>query len=239
MKRFIVLAITGFALTAAAMPFSFQKKSPDLDFAYSWPKEASTIPSLVKALRAQMNHDLARYAKMAAADRAERARQDFPFHAYSFSRQLRFGGQTTRLASFADERNAFTGGAHGNPSTVPLLWDKVAARAVKFGDLFARSPASILKASYCRQLAEQRKKKLGGDGTPGQYWQQCPDPMTLSVIPEDKSRGGRFDTINVTASPYEAGSYAEGYYIVMLPVTPTLVAALKPQYRSSFTPQRQ
>lgn len=239
MKPIIFIAAASMALTAGAAPFSVHKKTPDLDFQYRWPKEATAIPALRWQLTSRMHHDLARYSKLAAEDRRSRGKQDFPFNPYSFSRQLRFGGQTARLISFADERNVFTGGAHGNPSTVPLLWDKQAGKVFKFADLFARSPGSILKTPFCQQLVEQRKKKLGGDGTPGTYWAQCADPLTLSVIPETKGGARRFNTINITASPYEAGTYVEGYYIVLLPVTPALVAALKPEYRSSFEAQRQ
>lgn len=227
------------ALTAAASPVSFHTKTADLNFDYRWPREASAIPGLRRHLTSEMKNDQARYSRMAAEDRASRGRQDFPFNPYSFSRQLRFGGQTARLASFADERNVFTGGAHGNPSTVPLLWDKKTGKTVKFANLFTRSPSSILKAPFCQRLVELRKNKLGGDGTPGAYWEQCPDPVTLSVIPEVKGGSSRFNTINVTASPYEAGAYVEGYYVVLLPVTSALVAAMKQEYRSSFEAQRQ
>lgn len=185
-----------------------------------------------------MNHDRARYTKMAKADRAERIDHKFPFFRYSVSRTLHFAGETRRLVSFADERNIFTGGAHGNPSTRALLWDRTLGRTIPFADLFERSPAPILRPDYCKQLAAQRRKKNGTDKVLD-IWEQCPDPLKFSVIPEDKDRDGRYETINVTANPYDVGSYAEGYYIVMLPVTPALLNLLKPQYRASFEVQRQ
>ena len=225
-------------LAASASASHVHHKSPVLDFEYRWPVEASAIPAFRRQLTAQMNHDQSRYTKMAQADRRDRAEHKYPFFPYSFSRVLHFGGQTKRLVSFADERNVFTGGAHGNPSTRPLLWDLGLNKAVPFTDLFARSPKSVLQPRYCKQLAAQRKQKNGTDNVPN-IWEQCPDPLKQSVIPEDKDHDGRFETINVTANPYDVGSYAEGYYIVMLPVTPALLNALKPQYRASFEPQRQ
>jgi hypothetical protein len=225
-------------LAASASGFQVHQKSAVLEFDYKWPSQASAIPGLRRELTAQLNQDRARYRKMADIDRAERGKQKFPFFPYSFSRVLHFGGQSKRLASFADERNAFTGGAHGNPSTVTLLWDKGFGRTVTFADLFARSPGPILQPGYCKALAGERKKKNGTDKVPS-IWEQCPDPLKLSVIPEDKDRDGRFDAINVTANPYDVGSYAEGYYIVMLPVSPALLNAMKPQYRASFEAQRQ
>ena len=225
-------------LAASAAAFHVHHKSAVLDFEYRWPSQASAIPGLRRQLVARMNHDRARYAKMATIDRRERADHKFPFFPYSFSRVLHFGGQSSRLASFADERNVFTGGAHGNPSTRSLLWDLRLAKSVAFTDLFAASPKAILQPGYCTLLAAQRREKNGTDSVQS-IWEQCPNPLKQSVIPEDKDRNGRFDTINVTANPYNVGSYAEGYYIVMLPVTPALLKALKPQYRASFEAQRQ
>lgn len=222
----------------SASAFQVHQKSAVLEFEYKWPRQASEIPSLRRQLVARMNHDRSRYTKMAQLDRAQRTDQKFPFFPYSFSRVLHFGGETKRLVSFADERNVFTGGAHGNPSTQALLWDLALGKTISFADLFATSPKAILQPSYCKQLARERKRKNGTDQVPS-IWEKCPDPLKLSVIPEDKDRDGLFDTINVTANPYDVGSYAEGYYIVMLPVTPPLLSALKPQYRSSFEGQRQ
>ena len=225
-------------LAASASAFHVHQENSVLDFEYRWPSEASAIPALRRQLIAQMNNDRSRYTRMAQADRRERADHKFPFFPYSFSRVLHFGGRSNRLVSFADERNAFTGGAHGNPSTRPLLWNLALNKAVPFTDLFTRSPRTILQPDYCRQLAAQRKQKNGTDSVPN-IWEKCPDPLKQSVIPEDKDRDGRFETINVTANPYDVGSYAEGYYVVMLPVTPALMSALKPLYRQSFEAQRQ
>lgn len=230
--------ILALLLAVSASAFHVHHKSAVLDFEYQWPAQATAIPALRRQLISQMNHDRSLYTKMALADRRERADHKFPFFPYSYSRVLHFGGQSKRLASFADERNAYTGGAHGNPGTRPLLWDLSLNKAVSFKDLFVKSPQTILQPGYCKRLAAQRKQKNGTD-TVASIWEQCPDPLKQSIIPEDKDRDGRFDTINVTANPYDVGSYAEGYYIVMLPVTPELLLALKPQFRASFEAQRQ
>src|SRR3569623_285114 len=123
-----------------------------------------------------MKNDRSRYTRMAQADRRERADHKFPFFPYSFSRVLHLGGRSNRLVSFADERNAFTGGAHGNPSTRLLLWDLALSKAVPFPDLFAKSPRGILQPGYCKQLAAQRKQKNGTDSVPS-IWEKCPDPL--------------------------------------------------------------
>ena len=226
-------------LAAGSAPaFHIHQKTPLLDFEYRWPTQAAAIPALRRQLIARMKHDRSRYTKMAELDRRERADKSFPFFPYSFSRTIHFGGRTARLVSFADERNVFTGGAHGNPSTQALLWDLKLGKGIAFSDVFAKSPKSLLQPGYCKQLAKQRMKKNATDKVLN-IWEQCPDPLKQSVIPEDKDRDGRFETINVTANPYDVGSYAEGYYVVMLPVTPALMSALKSLYRQSFEAQRQ
>lgn len=228
-----------YLLAAVALPFQLHEKGRDVDFRYRWAAEASAIPSLSRKLRAELQHDRVRTADLARRDRQSALKSNYPFHQHSFDRNVTFGGQSTRLASFADQRSAYTGGAHPNPGTVAILWDRQRGAATSFAALFRSSPSPILRTAYCRGLAAERQRKMGKSTPSGAYWDACPDPLKLTVIPEDKNRNGRFDTINVTADPYAVGSYAEGYYVVMLPVKPALVAALKPEFRSSFEAQRQ
>ena len=60
-------------------------------------------------------------------------------------------------------------------------------------------------------------------------------PITLLL---GSARGGRIDRIGLLADPYVAGSYAEGTYEVTLPVTPAIVRAVKPAYRTAFATGR-
>ena len=46
------------------------------------------------------------------------------------------------------------------------------------------------------------------------------------------------DRIGILIGPYEAGPYAEGGYEVTLPVTPAILAVVKPEYRASFAASR-
>ena len=43
----------------------------------------------------------------------------------------------------------------------------------------------------------------------------------------------------LVADPYVAGSYAEGAYIIALPITPILFNTIAPAYSSAFEAQRQ
>lgn len=228
-----------FLLAAAVLSFQLHEKGRDVDFRYRWAAEASAIPSLARKLRSEMQRDRIHTANLARSDRQSALKSNYPFHQHSFDRTVTFGGQSARLASFADQRSAYTGGAHPNPGTVAILWDRRRGAATGFSALFRTSPSAILRTPYCKGLAAERQRKMGKATPSGTYWDACPDPLKLTVIPEDKDRNGRFDTVNVTADPYAVGSYAEGYYVVMLPVTPALIAALRPEYRASFEAQRQ
>lgn len=228
-----------FLLAAASLPFQLHEKGRDVDFTYRWAAQASAIPALDRRLRAELQRDRTRTAALARSDRQSALKSNYPFHQHSFDRNVTFGGQSARLASFADQRNAYTGGAHGNPGTSAILWDRQRNMAIGFASMFRNSPSAILRTPYCKGLAAERQRKMGDSKPSGAYWDACPDPLKLTVIPEDKNRDGRFDTINVTADPYAVGSYAEGYYVVMLPVTSALITALKPEFRASFEPQRQ
>ena len=46
-----------------------------------------------------------------------------------------------------------------------------------------------------------------------------------------------FTRIGILVAPYSAGPFAEGTYEVTVPVTPAIIAAVKPQYRASFAVQ--
>jgi hypothetical protein len=63
---------------------------------------------------------------------------------------------------------------------------------------------------------------------------ECPNLDDIALIPMDKDDNGRFERLMLVASPYVAGSYAEGSYEIDLPVTPDLIAGLKSFYRNGF-----
>jgi hypothetical protein len=146
------------------------------------------------------------------------------------------------LASFADERYAFTGGAHGNGATRGLLWDHLQRKEISFASLFlSASGLAQLRGPYCRALDIERQKRRGADYQKSTIteFDTCPKLSDLALIPADSSHDGRFDQVHLIAAPYLAGPYAEGEYDIALPVTRELIAAMKPVYRASFETQRQ
>ena len=100
------------------------------------------------------------------------------------------------------------------------------------------SPSALLTQPWCKALDAERAEKRQGQKLGGEF-DACPKLSEISIVPTDADANGRFETLRLIADPYVAGPYAEGNYKVDLPVTPTLVAALKPEYLASFEVQRQ
>jgi hypothetical protein len=71
----------------------------------------------------------------------------------------------------------------------------------------------------------------------GEWPNQCPALSELTLALADRDSNGRFDHVEVIADPYVAGSYAEGAYTVTLPLTATMLARLRPEFRTNFEPQ--
>ena len=63
--------------------------------------------------------------------------------------------------------------------------------------------------------------------------------VSLTVAPAAGTAGKMaFDRIGFLIGPYAAGPYAEGSYDVTLPVTPAVIAAVKPEFRAAFAAGR-
>jgi hypothetical protein len=58
--------------------------------------------------------------------------------------------------------------------------------------------------------------------------------MEDTVIFLGSAKGKAFDRIGVYYGPYVAGPYAEGDFEFTLPVSPAILAAVKPRYRAAF-----
>lgn len=230
----LALVSAGAASAAEAPPattavaYTTLDESKLLDFRYSFPSLVGSHPellSLVEKDRAT-NHD--ETLKDAKADSAMRSKNDYPFHAYEFWRDWTIDGQSDRLIALHSQTETFTGGAHGNQSSGLLLWDSKDKKTIEFAGLFAEPFWPVIDKQVCERLANERMRRAEMKST------DCPKPDELVFIPTDSDSNWSFDTIEVIADPYVAGSYAEGRYQLRLPVSETLIAAMKDEYRDSF-----
>jgi hypothetical protein len=207
------------------------------DFAYSWPAEVSAIPELAARLTADRDKTLAE--QKTEWEDAVREYADADCGACT-NRDYAMGWDVVanlpRFLSLSGAWNAYTGGAHGNYAWVALVWDREAERGFDPKEMFT-SPAALQGAlgdAWCKALKAERVEKLGAEyaaDDDGIF--PCPPIADLTVL-VGSSDGKSFNRIGLIAAPYVAGSYAEGAYEVTLPVTPKVLAAVKPGYRAAF-----
>ena len=223
-----------------AVPFKLAEENELIDFSYSYPVEAAGIPALAQGLQSDMARIKAEAVGFATEDRASAAEMDRPFHGHYLHKSWTSAGDSTRLLSLVATTESFTGGAHGNSGFSVLLWDRRSGVDIPFASIF-RDPDALGTATrtpYCRALDVERLKRRAGEVWEGQF-SECPKASELVIAPSDEDDDRRFDHIRFLAGPYVAGPYAEGEYEISLPISADLLAALKPEFRSSFARQRQ
>ena len=241
MKRGIVVLVA-LALTAAGPgPHEVVRDTPALDFSYRWPRQAAAVPALDLRFCTDARKALAEARENAREDQQLAKQQKRDFNQHDYSMQWTTAGQTQRLLSLQSELGSFEGGAHPNMVYGALLWDRSLKREIKIESLFLRSGAfaALTRTPYCAALNAERNKRREGEKLDLPDFNACPKDNELAIALVDKNKNGRFDTIDLVASPYTAGPYVEGEYAISIPVTSQLTAALKPDYRSSFERQRQ
>lgn len=237
--------ILGVALLSAANTHAnavkVERNSAALEFSYSYPAEAAAIPALNRRFQADLTTQYRKALKVGLEDLKIYKEQKRGGISDFFSMEWTTAGQTSRLLSLQNQLGTFTGGAHPNTSYGSLLWDRRAVREIKIESLFLRSGAfaKLTRTPYCAALNAERHKRREGEKLELAEFNACPKYSELAIAPLDKNTNGRFDSIAFVASPYTAGPYAEGEYEITVPVTSQLIAAVRPEYRSSFERQRQ
>lgn len=206
------------------------------EFRYTWPPEAAAIPPLAERLRGEMAGVRADLRAGAEEDRSFRKAQGIEFHRHMSSTVYETAGQSARLLSLSVENGSYTGGAHGNFGAAALLWDRQLAKEVGFNELFVstKTIGDLLFDRWCAALNIERERKRGQAVGVGGLFDDCPNLDAIAILPTDKDNDGKFEILTLIASPYIAGPWAEGAYQVELPVTPTMIAAMKSEYQPSF-----
>ena len=219
-----------------AKAFVYDEKNDLIEFHYGWSAEAAAVPQLVERFNKDMAKVKADLIAGAEEDKASREKEGIEFHGYMTSNDYQTAGQSDRLLSLSVEVGSYTGGAHGNYGVGALLWDRATAKEIEVSDLFAE-PANmgrLLTQRWCDALNKEREKKRGEPVGGGGMFDDCPKLDEIAIIPGDKNKNGRFDTLALVASPYVAGPWVEGSYEIELAMTSDLLAALKGDYRTSF-----
>lgn len=235
MRRLTRATLVVGTMLAAASATADAVKTADYEFAYSYPAAAARYPALKRWLEADRAAMRASLAHDTAAERREAKKGGYDFRPYDIDKAWQVVTETPRFLSLSAQFYAYSGGAHGNTASIGLLWDKAAGKRLAPRDLFV-SPAAIqaaIGAAYCRALDTEREEKRSEPVKRGEWPNQCVKVSETTIL-LGSTNHQRFNRIGLIADQYVAGSYAEGPYEVTLPITPTLLAAVKPAYRAAF-----
>ena len=206
-------------------------------FDYAYPAAAAAIPRLKARLDADLGRQRARLATDAREGAAEAKRNGFPQRKYAWSQSWAVVTDLPGWLSLSATYYTFTGGAHGMSWSGAMLWDRNAGVPRNPLDLFTGKAAlaAAIREPFCAALDRQRAGKRGApvNRKSGDEFDRCIDPTAETVILGSHGRR-KFDRIGILVAPYSAGPYAEGGYEVTVPVTPAVMAAVKPQFRSGF-----
>lgn len=219
-------------------PVARVEKSDLLDYTYKYPAEAAAIPALKTLLDRRADEAKARALADAREDQQATTKIGSPFHAHYYEAAWLLAADTPRFLSLVGSIGAYTGGAHGMVVYTPLLWDKQAGKQIAVADLFTSHAAveAAIRSDFCDSLDQQRATKRGAPvKRSDQPFEDCIDPMKEALVPTAGATGA-IDGFTVYVAPYDAGPYAEGDYQIAVPVSAALMRAIKPAYRSAFTP---
>ncbi len=223
------------AQTAAAQD-QIASSNDMLTFAYGWPAEATRIAPLDAWLRGNGETILRKWQAEASQALADSKKDGWVWRTYSYEERYAVEADTPRMLVLVSEGYLFTGGAHGMPIATAIIWDKQQGKRLgtrQVIDLAALK--SVAEDRFCKALDAERAQRRGQPVPPERpdMFDECIDITKQLVVPV--SRGGEvLDTIRVMIGPYEAGPYAEGSYVIDLPLTADLMPVVRPAYRAAF-----
>ncbi|WOE75791.1 hypothetical protein [Alterisphingorhabdus coralli] len=191
-------------------------KFANFDFIFGYDQAIADNPGLFYKAKQRGQKELAEWQK--TYDRPERIR---PYTQHGWSTY----GSLDRLLTVS-----VTGSTNNRPQGQFLdahLWDSQLDREIGWTDVFdTRIWNGKVRRQYCASLQAERIERGTERNT------SCPDFDQLLIGFEQGDAGQR--NLVFSALAYIAGSYAEGPYDVKMLLDDSLLAAVKPEYRSIF-----
>lgn len=222
-------------------PVDVEDKNPLYHFGYAYPAEAGGISALKAQLDAELDEARSSIASDAREGRDAAKQNGFGFTPYDRTIEWSVVADIPGWLSLLGSTYEFSGGAHGNSGTSPLLWDKAAGRRRAPLALFLSKEAfnTALRDAYCAALDKERFKRREEPvrRDPTDPFSACLNPGDVTVLLGSADKA-HFTRIGLIADPYVAGPYVEGSYEITLPVSRALIAAVRPEYRQFFAPGR-
>lgn len=226
-------------IAAKNAPASDVREKTDLvEFTYSYPRDAATIPELAAWL--DSDRSTKRDALIAAAqrDRGAAEKAGFPYRPHSHLQAWQRVTNTPRFLSLSAKIETYMGGAHGMTSFDTLIWDRNHRERLKPLDLFKSGEAfdDAIRDAFCAGIKGAKAAKgIVVDEAPDSPFAKCPPPSAQTVW-LGSSDGRYLDRLTIAIAPYEVGPFAEGSYKINVPVTGALVKAVKDEFARDFLP---
>ena len=224
------------ALLLAAQPAAFhrEERTALLEFRYDWPAEAEAVPALRAALRRRLDRAHAEALAAARDSRASAREAQVVFHTELYDERWSLEASNERFLSLTADLHTDNNGAHPNRAFDALIWDRARGRATSARALLGPAVLGRLSPAYCSRLAAM---VAAHGGVPPS---RCP-PLAEQVLAfSDQDHDGRFDTLHILVPPYVAASYADGSFVVDVPLGRGDLDGLAPADRAAFeeTPGR-
>ena len=244
MFRRTILAAAAVVLLGAAGPGpkagGVEVRTADYAFSYRWPSAVEAVPALRARLAKDQDAVRRAFAHEAADARREAASDPGrPFLPHELSVEWRVTATLPGWLSLSQHISVFEGGAHPNSGFDSLVWDRKAGVERPALDLFTSPEAldAAIGAPFCEALDTQRAERRGQpvNRASGDEFDACIAPSEQTVILGSSNRR-TFNRIGILVAPYAAGPYVEGAYDVTVPVTPAVLQAVKPEFRTAFGP---
>ena len=227
------------ATAASTAPLAYESKNAFANVKLTLPEAVKGQPELHKAVYDASVKDLQTFVEGAQADRTE-AGGDGGMPPYE--RIIEYGNpvQTGKLFGLTGTSYEFTGGAHGNPAYLSVLWDKALKRRIDLNALLrGGADRAALDRLLCAALNVEKKVRdpqaavlTLGEPKPGTYW-SCPTLSETVVGLAPSTTPGKAGGLTFLIGPYVAGPYAEGGYEIDLPQA-QIRAFLNPAYADEF-----
>lgn len=219
----------------AASPLAYDSKNAFASVKLTLPEALKSQPELHKQIYDASVSDLKSFTEGAQADRTEFG-GDGGMPPYEKVVAYEDAVDTGKLFGLLGNAYEFTGGAHGNPSYMSVLWDKALKRRIDLNAILKPgADRAALDRMLCAALNVEKRKRdpqavlLTLNGAD---W-KCPRLSETVVGLAPSTTPGKAGGLTVQIGPYVAGPYAEGGYEIDLPQS-ALRPLLNPAYADEF-----
>jgi hypothetical protein len=214
------LALGACATLFPASPFAYDKKGELVEFNYAWSAEASRTPALARKLKVDLEREFQIAATAAEVERAAARAAGKTYRGSTYSRRWTTAGQSARLLSLDGRLKTRDGSGNVARRADGLLWDRSARSEVAVDRLFDTSGAAdaMLRLPGCAKLRNAAPT--------------C--RREVAIIPVDSDRNRRFDHFRLIVPSSSAEAASDPGEDLSVPVSASMLAALKPGYRAGF-----